>query len=161
MLRYRYGIPARGALPLKKTKTLRRRCEADGCGKLYRHADPRSRACSPRCKQRLYRARKRAADLAEQARLEAENQARLADLAAKLRADMELREAAKLREAPGPTTAPDQPHHPAPPRHLSCQTTGGEGGGGHHHPPTHDIPWDADSPRLILAGFVTMRWGRA
>ena len=121
MLRYRYGIPARGALPLKKTKTLRRRCEADGCGKLYRHADPRSRACSPRCKQRLYRARKRAADLAEQARLEAENQARLADLAAKLRADMELREAAKLREAPGPTTAPDQPHHPAPPRHSPAR----------------------------------------
>ena len=78
-------------------------------------------AALPRCKQRLYRARKRAADLAEQARLEAENQARLADLAAKLWADMELREAAKLREAPGPTTAPDQPHHPAPPRYLPAR----------------------------------------
>ena len=32
---------------------------------VYRYSDPRSRACSPRCMQRLYRARKKAAEEAE------------------------------------------------------------------------------------------------
>ena len=120
MLRYRYAIPARGALPLKKTKTLRRRCEAEACGKLYRHADPRSRACSPRCKQRLYRARKKAADLAEQERLEAERQDQASDIAARMLAAM------KTAPAPGPTrptrpTHQPQPTAPAPPRYLPAR----------------------------------------
>ena len=50
---------------MKRTKALQRRCDWPACGKLYRYSDPRSRACSPRCMQRLYRARKKAAEEAE------------------------------------------------------------------------------------------------
>ena len=31
---------------MQKKKALRRRCDLPACGKLYRHADPRSRTCS-------------------------------------------------------------------------------------------------------------------
>ena len=63
---------------------------------------------------------KKAADLAEQERLEAERQDQASDIAARMLAAM------KTTPAPGPTTAPDQPDQPqptapAPPRYLPAR----------------------------------------
>ena len=101
--------------PLRKPKTLRRRCASDACRKLYRHADPRSKTCSQPCKQRLYRQRKKAAALAEQ-----ERRARVADIMAGMNA------ARKTAAAPGPTaphpTAPPPTPTPAPPRYSPSRS---------------------------------------
>ena len=102
---------------MKKTKTLRRRCEAEACGKLYRHADPRSRACSPRCKQRLYRARKKAAEQGAQEQIKAELHGKYARMYARTEAEDSLNR--QPAPAPRPTTAPPPPTPtPAPPARV-------------------------------------------
>ena len=51
---------------MNKPKRLRRRCAAEDCRKVFRHVDQRAAFCSLACKQRVYRARKKAAAQVEQ-----------------------------------------------------------------------------------------------
>ena len=45
---------------MKKRKTRRSRCASDTCGKQFRHADPSAATCSPACRQRVFRIRRKA-----------------------------------------------------------------------------------------------------
>ena len=97
---------------MKKTKTLRRRCENEACRKLYRHADPRAAFCSQACKQRVYRARKKAAAQVAQE----QNEAKLSAMAAAMMeetAERERQVLANRQPAPAPRT-PAAPPPPAP-----------------------------------------------
>ncbi len=97
---------------MKRTKALRRRCDLPACGKLYRYSDPRSRTCSATCRQRLYRARKKAADQVAQE----QNEAKLSAMAAAMMeetAERERQVLANRQPAPAPRT-PAAPPPPAP-----------------------------------------------
>ena len=101
-----------------RTKALRRRCDLPACGKLYRHSDPRSRTCSSSCRQRLYRARKKAADQVAQEPIRAELQDKYARVLARMRARTEAEDSLNRQPAPAPRppTAPPPPTPtPAPP----------------------------------------------
>ena len=86
-----------------KTKTLRSRCAA--CGKQFRHADPVARACSPACRQRLYRQRLKAREQVEQERIEAERREQVRALAERMMA----------KQASEATPEPSEPRHPPEP----------------------------------------------
>ena len=104
-----------------RTKALRRRCAQPACGKLYRHSDPRSRTCSSSCRQRLYRARKKAADQVAQEPIKAELQDKYARVLARMRARTEAEDSLNRQPAPAPrpTTAPPPPTPtPAPPARV-------------------------------------------
>ena len=104
-----------------RTKALRRRCDLPACGKLYRHSDPRSRTCSSSCRQRLYRARKKAADQVAQEPIKAELQDKYARVLARMRARTEAEDSLNRQPAPAPrpTTAPPPPTPtPAPPARV-------------------------------------------
>ena len=45
---------------MKNRKTRRSRCASDTCGKQFRHADPSAATCSPACRQRVFRIRRKA-----------------------------------------------------------------------------------------------------
>ena len=79
---------------MRKTKTLRRRCASESCRKVFRHADPAAKVCSPACRQRVYRVRRKAAEEAEQQRVQAELRDRAATLLARMKA--------RQREQPAP-----------------------------------------------------------
>ena len=104
-----------------RTKALRRRCDLPACGKLYRHSDPRSRTCSSSCRQRLYRARKKAADQVAQEPIKAELQDKYARVLARMRARTEAEDSLNRQPAPAPRppTAPPPPTPtPAPPARV-------------------------------------------
>ena len=100
---------------MKRTKALRRRCDLPACGKLYRHSDPRSRTCSSSCRQRLYRARKKAADQVAQEPIEAELQDKYARVLARTQADMDSRSRQPAPAPRTPTAPPPPTPTPAPP----------------------------------------------
>ena len=106
---------------MKKTKTLRRRCENEACRKLYRHADPRAAFCSQACKQRVYRARKKAAAQAEQEQGEAKLHGKYAHMLEQS-AERERQVEAERQPppAPRPRAAPSPPAStPWPYTHIS------------------------------------------
>ena len=45
---------------MKNRKTRRSRCASDTCGRQFRHADPSAATCSPACRQRVCRIRRKA-----------------------------------------------------------------------------------------------------
>ena len=99
---------------MNKPKRLRRRCASEDCRKLYRHADPRAAFCSQACKQRVYRARKKAAAQVAQEQLEAERQAKASAMSVRMveQAAERERQVESNRQpapAPRPTTAPPPP----------------------------------------------------
>ena len=97
---------------MNKPKRLRRRCAAEDCRKVFRHVDQRAAFCSLACKQRVYRARKKAAAQVEQE----QNQAKLSAMAAAMMeqtAERERQALANRQPAPAPRT-PAAPPPPAP-----------------------------------------------
>ena len=90
---------------MNKPKRLRRRCAAEDCRKVFRHADQRAAFCSLACKQRVYRARKKAAAQVAQEQVEAERheqaQAMATRMQARTQADMDSRP-----RQPGACTTP-------------------------------------------------------
>ena len=103
---------------MKKTKTLRRRCENEACRKLYRHADPRAAFCSQACKQRVYRARKKAAAQVAQEQVGAELHGKYARMYARMveqtaERERQVESNRQSAPAPRPTTATPPPAPPA------------------------------------------------
>ena len=45
---------------MKNRKTRRSRCASETCGRQFRHADPSAATCSPACRQRVCRIRRKA-----------------------------------------------------------------------------------------------------
>ena len=45
---------------MTKRKTRRSRCASDTCGRQFRHADPSAATCSPACRQRVCRKKRKA-----------------------------------------------------------------------------------------------------
>ena len=99
-----------------KDKNLRRRCASESCRKVFRHADPAARVCSPACRQRVYRVRRKAAEEAEQQRVQAERRDQVATLLARMKA--------RPREQPAPEPSEPAASEPAPqPRRGYLPTT--------------------------------------
>ena len=105
--------------PKTKPKRHRSRCAAEDCRKLYRHADPRSQTCSDPCRQRVYRARLKAAEEFEREQIAAERQARWE----RVRVGMQAKAAEYERQvesnrqpapAPAPAPAPSRNAHHTP-----------------------------------------------
>ena len=98
-----------------RTKRHRSRCAAEDCRKLYRHADPRSQTCSDACKQRVYRARKKAAALFAEEQLEAERQDKWDRVRASMQAAARRERQVESNRQPAPAPAPAPSHTTAPP----------------------------------------------
>ena len=105
---------------MTKRKTRRSRCASDTCGKQFRHADPSAATCSPACRQRVFRIRRKAkqererrelyvlfmaARRKQQALAEAEQQAAERELQAAARQAEEERR--RSQPQPQPTPEPD------------------------------------------------------
>ena len=106
---------------MNKPKRLRRRCAAEDCRKVFRHVDQRAAFCSLACKQRVYRARKKAADQVEQEQNQAKADRRAAAMIEQT-AERERQVLANRQSAPAPRprTAPRTPAPtPWPYTHIS------------------------------------------
>ena len=100
---------------MRKTKTLRRRCASESCRKVFRHADPAAKVCSPACRQRVYRVRRKAAEEAEQQRVQAELRDRAATLLARMKARQREQPVPEPSERNGAThRRPSEPAAAAP-----------------------------------------------
>ena len=106
---------------MTKRKTLRSRCASDTCGRQFRHADPSAATCSPACRQRVCRIRRkakqererwemvvrlRAARRKEQALAEAERQAAERERQAAARQAEEERRRSQPQPKPAPEPDP-------------------------------------------------------
>ena len=133
---------------MKRTKTLRRRCDRPACGKQYRYSKASSRTCSSICRQRLFQERKKAAAQVAQEQLEAQAQARAARMQARYAGPYVRRQKPSVNGRSSPIARPRLRH--APPRpHLHPRQHPG-------HTPTYR-PTGAPEPQTVVPSGTESR----